>query len=229
VQNSAGTIKWVHILSILASISKEDIMKKLAIFLACILFIGVTAQAAVVTVTAVGTVVWNGIDEDPLGAVNPGDRAIMTLQVDSNNFVEMLPGDVRGYDLIMFDLSFSSGAGLGLLPGAPTAYFNLVEGFPISDGFFVSESAVSPGGVQLEQVDYQFNLDLGYEGDTLETLDIGDALGYYDFSGLTRFGFNIWRIVPDNVQLDIDFEYMMITSPIPEVESSWGAVKSLYR
>jgi hypothetical protein len=153
----------------------------------------------------------------------------MTLQVDSDSYVETLPGDVRAYDLMWFDLSFSSGAGLGLLPGGPTAYFALVEGFPVADGFFVSESTVSPGGVQLEQVDYNFNLDLGYDGATLVSLEILEALGYYDFTGLTRFGFNIWRIFPDNVNLDIDFSYMMITSPVPETQSSWGSVKSMYK
>jgi hypothetical protein len=64
--------------------------------------------------------------------------------------------------------------------------------------------------VPLEQADYQLDYDLGYVGETLETLDILDALGTYDFNGLTRFSFNIWRIFPDNVQLGIDWEQMTI-------------------
>jgi hypothetical protein len=40
--------------------------------------------------------------------------------------------------------------------------------------------------VPIEPDPINFNLDLWYEGDSLTTLDILDALGVYGFDGLTR-------------------------------------------
>jgi hypothetical protein len=105
---------------------------------------------------------------------------------------------------------------MGLLdpyPPGETPYFTLVEGFPVSDGFFVSSSPSSPGGVPLAQTPVELNLLLGYTGDTLSSLDILDALGTYDFDGLTQFGFNLWSNFPDNVVMEMEFTQMTI---IPE-------------
>jgi len=168
-----------------------------------------------VDVTATGTVVFNGIGDPPLGDVSGGDGVTLSFTVDSDIFTDGIPGDTRGYEIdpATFLLSFDTPVDQGLLdpfPSGQTPYFTLVEGFPVSDGFFVSTSPVSPGGVPLEQTDYQLNYDLGYVGETLDSLDILDALGTYDFDGLTRFGFNIWRIAPDNVVMDIDWAQMTI-------------------
>ena len=95
-----------------------------------------------------------------------------------------------------------------------TPYFTLVEGFPVSDGFFVSTSPISPGGVPLSHMPYQFNLDLGYVGATLATLDITDAYGDYAFGGLTRFSMDIWQSSPDNVRMAMDFSQLSIV-PAP--------------
>ena len=59
--------------------------------------------------------------------------------------------------------------------------------------------------------DLQQHVDLGYVGETLSSLDIHDAVGTYDFDGLTSFGFNLWAIFPDNVVLDIEFQQMTIS------------------
>jgi hypothetical protein len=209
-------------------------MQKLAIVLAVGMLMAATVQAEMVNVTAMGTVVWNGIPEPPLSGVGAGEQVTMSFNVDSSNFVEGIPGDTRGYEIdhASFMLSFSGGVTQGLLspfPGGQTPYFTLVEGFPVSDGFFVAISAVSPGGVPLEQEDYKFNLDLGYEGSTLTSLDILDALGVYDFTGLTRFGLTLWRVFPDNVVLEMDFAQMEISTPVPVDNSTWGAVKDMFR
>ena len=193
------------------------------------------AHADIVTVTVIGQVMFNGVSDPPLSTVPGGDGAIMSFQVDSNNFMEGNPGDTRGYviDQASFSLSFSSGVSVGLLnpfPAGQTPYFSLVEGFPVSDGFFVSTSPFSPGGVPLEQEPINANLDLGYTGDTLATLDILDAVGVYGFGGLTRFGFNLWRIFPDNVRMDIEFAQMTIEAgPLAVESSSWSRVKATYR
>ena len=211
-------------------------MKRFAAVLALSALAAASAQATIVEVEVMGSVVFNGVQGEPLSGVGSGEQVVASFQVDSDNFVDGIPGDTRGYviDEATFLLSFSGGVNVGLMnpfPAGETPYFSLVDGFPVSDGFFVSTSPVSPGGVPLMQDPVNFNLDLGYVGETLQSLDILDALGTYDFDGLTRFGFNLWEIFPDNVRMEFDFEQMIIREVVstPTVESSWGAVKVLYQ
>jgi hypothetical protein len=196
-------------------------MKRVVVILAVAALFGATAQAEVVTVTAMGQVLFNGIGTPPLSGVSGGDNVLMSFTVDSTNFVEGIPGDTRGYviDQPSFSLDFDTPLSIGLIdpfPAGQTPYFTLVDGFPVSDGFFVSTSAVSPGGVPLAQDPVNFNLDLGYSGGTLSSLNILDALGTYDFTGLTRFGMTLWQIFPDNVVMEMDFQQLTI---VPEPAS----------
>jgi hypothetical protein len=186
------------------------------------------AQGAIVTVTAQGTVVFNGITTAPLNAVAAGHTAVMSFQVDSNVFVEGVPGDTRGYEIIQpsFSLAFSTPVSVGLLnpfPAGQTPYFTLVDGFPVSDGFFVSTSPTSPGGVPISQTPLQVNLDLGYVGTTLGSLDILDAVGTYGFTGLTRFSFTLWQSFPDNVRMEIEYSQLTIV-PAPGAMVLLGAL-----
>lgn len=173
-----------------------------------------SAQAALIQVEVNGTVFFNGIGDPPLSGVTAGDSAVMSFQVDSDNFVDGIPGDVRGYEIDQssFSMTFGGDISLGLLSPFPgTPYFGLIDGFPVSDGFFVSSSTVSPGGVALEQEPFNADLHVSYTGDTLSSLDILDAVGTYDFDGLTAFGYNLWAIFPDNVVLGMDFESLTIS------------------
>jgi len=152
----------------------------------------------------------------------------MSFEVDSDVFLDGVPGDTRGYEIDQssFSLTFDTPASVGLLnpfPGGETPYFSLVDGFPVSDGFYVSTSPFSPGGVPLEQEPFSTNLEIGYEGDTLSSLDILDALGTYDFDGLTSFGFTIWSVFPDNVAMEMDFVQMTI---VPE-PTTFGLLAAL--
>lgn len=173
------------------------------------------ARAELVTVRITGNVAFNGITTAPLNAVAAGNGVEMTFTVDSNNFVDGIPGDTRGYviDQPSFALSFSTPVSVGLLnpfPAGETPYFTLVDGFPVSDGFFVSTSPISPGGVPISQTPLQANLDLGYVGSTLSSLNIMDALGTYNFTGLTRASFTLWRVFPDNAVMEINFNDLTI-------------------
>jgi hypothetical protein len=173
------------------------------------------AQAEIVEVTITGTVIFNGISDPPLSSVGGGDFAVVSFKVDSDDFVDGVPGDVRGYviDQSSFSLSFDTPLTMGLLdpfPAGETPYFGIVDGFPVSDGFYVSTSPVSEGGVPLEQEPFNFNYGTGYVGETLDSLDILDAVGTYQFDGLTRFALNLWAIFPDNVALEMDFAQMTI-------------------
>ncbi len=209
-------------------------MKLLLTILVTAMLVATGAHADLVSVTANGQVVFNTITTPPLNAIVAGEQAAVTFQVDSNNFVEGIPGDTRGYVIEQpsFALAFSSGLNMGLLnpfPPGETPYFTLVDGFPVSDGFFVSTSPLSPGGVPLMQTPIQFNLDLGYVGTTLGSLDILAALGTYGFTGLNRFGFGLWRVAPDNVVLGIDFTSMTISAAVTVEPSTWGEVKALFQ
>ena len=189
--------------------------QKLALWLAAVL-LAAPAHAVVVSVDIFGTVVFNGVSDPPLGDVGGGDDVSISFQLDSDNFMEGVPGDTRGYviDQASFVMSFATPVDVGLLnpfPGTP--YFTLVEGFPVADGFFVSDSPISPGGAALSQEPYHVNFEVGYTGDTLNSLDILDAVGTYDFTGLTRFGFSVWDISPDFPRMEIDFSGMAI---VPE-------------
>ena len=184
--------------------------------------LGAPAKAEVVDVTITGSVVFNGIGAPPLNAVGSGDAVTLSFSVDSSVFVDGIPGDLRSYEIdpSSFAMAFDTPVTIGLLNPLPgvTPYFTLIDGFPVSDGFFVSTSTMSPGGVPLEQEPFEANLQLGYQGDTLDSLDILAALGIYDFGGLTSFGFNLWSIFPDNVAMEIDFAQMEIASVIIPVE-----------
>ncbi len=42
---------------------------------------------------------FNAIPTAPLGNVTAGEEVAVSFQVDSNNFVEGVPGDTRGYEI----------------------------------------------------------------------------------------------------------------------------------
>jgi hypothetical protein len=210
-------------------------MKTFAIVLATVALLALAAQAEVVTVTATGQVYSNAITQPPLNAITVGQIVTMSFTVDSNNYVDGVPGDTRGYEIDQssFVLAFSSGVEIGLLnpfPAGETPYFTLVDGYPVSDGFFVSTSPLSPGGVPIAQTPLQLDLDLGYSGTTLASLDILAAEGVYDFNGLTRYAFDLWQVVPDNVRLGCDFTQLTIAlGGVSSEVSSWSQVKALSR
>ena len=189
------------------------------ILLAFTLFLSATqsrALAEIVEVRISGTVLSNFVSGAPLDAVDSGDAVTVTFRVDSNDFVDGIPGDTRGYEIIAssFTLEFDTPVSMELLnpfPSGQLPFFTLVESFPVSDGFFISTNPNSPGGVPLAQEPINLNHSLGYEGSTLADLEILNALGTYDFTGLTSFGLNLWAIVPDNVGMEMDFEQMTLS------------------
>ena len=190
------------------------------------------ARADIVAVSVRGQVIQNLITTPPLNGASVGNTGVMSFTVDSNNFIDGIPGDLRSYPINQssFALTFQpSGVTVGLanpFPAGQTPYFTLVESFPVADGFFVSTSTTSPGGVPLSQSPLQANLDLGYTGTTLSSLNILNAFGTYNFNGLTRFGFNLWQTIPDNVRLDMDFQQMTI-APEPTAALALPALAGL--
>jgi hypothetical protein len=163
--------------------------------------LAIPAQAALVQVEVTGTVEWNFLRAAPLDQAQAGDPVTMYFQVDSDVFFESGNFPTRGYNVILDSYSFTAGpATVGLTIPAPfgqTPYFVLRNNDPAVDGFFVSGNNVDwpfPG-LATDTSGFcgliESHYDIGYGEDALDSLDILDALGTYDFTGLTRYYFNL--------------------------------------
>lgn len=190
---------------------KSSIATLLTAFVGVLSILSSADARPIVQVDIYGVVGFNGITTGPLGTVTAGQTAHTSFQLDSSVFVDSIPGDVRAYDIIAasYALSFSGGASVGLAAGP--AYFGVRDGDPGVDGFFVSDNTTSFGGVALSQTPYRQDFHATYSGTTLGSLDILAAVGTYNFTGLTVFGYNLWQVFPDNVKMDIDFDHMTIS------------------
>jgi len=193
----------------------------------------VPAHATIVNVTLTGQVASNAIVNPPLGAVAPGTPVVLSFQVDSDDYIDGLPGDMRSYaiDPFSFSLSFDSLVQVGLknpFPDGSTPYFTLVDGAPENNGFFVGTAYWYPNGLPVSEEPYELDVDLEYGNDTLDSLDILDAEGIYDFQGLVRYTFDLWALTPSNVVMGISFGQLTIdvpevnpTNPLPVPAALW--------
>ena len=148
----------------------------------------------VVDITFIGTVEWNQINPPPLGTVNVGDAVVLSFQIDSDVYLDGSMYPTRGYDIDPSSWSLMMGSvAIDIqTPFQGTPYFVLRDNDPAVDGFMLSTDDVYfPLGVQLEQVgafgDFNHVAYVTYAPDTLSSLDILDAAGIYDFSGLSVF------------------------------------------
>lgn len=172
--------------------------------------LGALALAALLTpASSAGTqveVVWkgevefNGISSGPLSGVNNGDSCEIRFCVDSDLFIDSTNFPVRGYELNADDFSVSfPGGSVGLqdpIPGADDALFCIRNDDPAVDGFFLGSNVDGfPNGVPLTVPggfgQFRINASVTYGHDPLPSLDVLDAQGDYDFTGLTVFGFTI--------------------------------------
>lgn len=174
-------------------------MKKPLTALALACSLSTLAAGEVVEVTILGTVEFNQITTPPLGDVSVDDPARLTFLVDSESFVDNATFPTRGYDLDPASFSLVLGSEtLGLqdpFPAGQTPYFVLRNDDPAVDGFFLSTDLDGPIGLPIEQAGifdpFRNNVSVTYGGGTLGSLDILDALGTYDLTGLTVFNWTI--------------------------------------
>jgi len=152
-----------------------------------------------VRVTFTGKVEYNQINPAPLGNVGAEENVTLTFLIDSDDFVDSPSFPTRGYAITTgsFSLAFES-ASLGLqepFPTVLTPYFVLRDNDPAVDGFLVSKSNENPIGVPISQAgifeQFSNNTYVTYGGSTLSSLDILDALGIYEFAGLTVYNWTI--------------------------------------
>lgn len=167
--------------------------------LAAFAFLTGTTQAQVLDVTVTGEIEFNLVSTGPIAQAPVGGAASITFQVDASDFVDSPNFPTRGYAIQPGTFALDLGPGSVPLanpfPPGQTAYFVIRNDDPAVDGFFIATSVDFPIGVPLNlQGGFgAFGLDFSvtYTGDTLDSLDVSDAVGDYDFTGLTVFGFNI--------------------------------------
>ena len=172
-----------------------------------------TASAAIIQVDIVGTVEFNianptnpNTNPDILG-IQVGDTMTYSFLLDSNNYVDSGSFPVRGYiiDTTSFSITTDNGFSTSLvnpLPFGADAYFVLRNNDPGVDGFYLTWGGVDfPGGLPtlengLFGDPFEAHFSVGYDVNTLASLDIIDAAGTYDYGSggpgtLSSFYFNL--------------------------------------
>lgn len=203
-----------------------------------ILALTIPAMAETVRVDCIGSVEYSQVNQGIFADVNSGDAVLATFTIDSDEYIDSDAYGVRSYpvDLASFELTIGSVGPVGLVipqPDGLTTYFNLRNDDPAADGFFVANdrewptvfpSVDVPGGIDPY---FNFHWEVGYEGDVLSSLDVIDAVGSYDYTGLTSF----YTVIGDAWADAIGLEYvqMVITLEGVATESrSWSGVKNLF-
>ncbi len=158
-----------------------------------------SASGTPVRVTVTGKVEYNQITAPPLGNAVTDDPATLTFLLSSTDFVNSASFPTRGYVISPSTFTLRLGSTtIGLqkpFPSGQTPYFVLRNNDPGVDGFFVATSVDFPVGVPLAQAGSfgQFVQDFSvtYPATMLPSLDILDALGTYDYTGLSVFNWTI--------------------------------------
>lgn len=169
----------------------------------CLALVSLAASPAFagdsVRVTWNGEVEFNQINPAPLGTPSPGEGLSISFLLDTDDFVDSPNFPTRGYviDQGSFEMAFES-VTVGLaspFPAGATPYFVIRDNDPAVDGFFISTNVEAPEALPLEQQGvfdtFAVRTSVTYGGDALPGLDLLDALGDYDFTGLTVFGFAV--------------------------------------
>lgn len=150
-------------------------------------------------VTIQGEVEFNGIPNGPLGAVTPGEAATISFEIDDAVFVNSGSFPTRGYviDPSTWTYTFDSASAplADPFPVGQTPYFVIRNDDPAVDGFMLSLDVDAPQPLPLDIPGafgpFGATWYVTYGDDPLPSLDIADAVGTYDFTGLTVFNFLI--------------------------------------
>ncbi len=185
-----------------------------------------TAGAAIFQVDICGDIYHNGIRiGGPLDRANvpAGSKAVIHFVLCSILYLNDPDGlPTRGYTIDQGSFTATYGSvTVGIqnpFPAGQTSMFVLRDNDPAVDGFFLSTGTAypfpaptsEPGALGQFGVYYA----VGYVGNTLSSLNIADAVGTHDYTGLTNFGFSTDD--GENDAMGIDFNHMVIASiPAP--------------
>lgn len=165
------------------------------------LIVSGSASAAIVQVDIVGTVDFTVMTGGEFGGIPVGTPTTMSFQVDSDAFLDgSFP--TRGYPLLPGSFNLTVGAASAGLanpyPAGQTPYFVLRNNDPAVDGFFLAShpDVAQDNGVWTDspasiEPTFRALFKATYGGTTLSSLDILDAVGTYDFTGLTVFNWGL--------------------------------------
>jgi len=178
-----------------------------------------------VRVTATGMVEWNQVNFGVFADVNVGDPVTFSFEVNSEDYLNSSTYPTRGYVVDQDSFMVTAGSVQVPLanpyPNGEVPYFVLANDDPAADGFFIASNNVDwpwPG-LKLDEAGvigepFEAHFDVGYEGDTIDSLDIVDAVGVYAYDGLTRFYFNIVDLGMEAIGIDFtQFEIGVVGRP----------------
>ncbi len=213
-------------------------MKRFAIVAIAMLVAAVPVLAETVQIECYGEVEYNQVNNGEFAAVNSGDVVYATFTVDSDDFIDSMTYGVRSYpvNVASFELTIGSVGPIALVDPQPeglTTYFNLRNDDPGADGFFIANQTEWPNGFPSinvpGQIDpwFNFHWEVGYEGTVLDSRDVLDAVGVYDFTGLTSF----YTVIGDSWAdaMGLIYDHMIIsTSSVATRNSTLSDVKALF-
>ena len=174
-------------------------MTRLSLILAALpLLAGAATAGTKYEVRITGTVEYNQVSSGFLGGVMNDEAVTLSFLVDSDEFLNSPSFPTRGYSIIKstWSLTFQSGS-LGLQDpySGFKPMFVLRNNDPGVDGFLVSDNVDVPMGVPLAQNGvfgpFALSFYATYGSSLIPSLDIADAVGTYDFTGLTVFNYTI--------------------------------------
>jgi len=175
-----------------------------------------SASADFVSVTIYGTVAYNQVQVPPFAGNGAGSSVQVSFQLDSNSFVNSPNFPVRGYVIDQSSFTMKVGAAnVGLqspFPGGQTPYFVIRNNDPQVDGFYISTNVDFPFGVPLNAQGafgaFGNDFSVSYAGNTLNSLNLLDAVGLYDFTGLGSY---FWAVTDGGFEpIGIDYNRMVI-------------------
>lgn len=191
------------------------------IIVAALGLIETSTHAAIVNVTVTGVVEFSVIQGNQ-ASVPDGAPVQMSFNLDSNVFTNSASFPTRGYHLILNSFSLTVGGQpisiTNPQPGGNTAYFVLRNNDPAVDGFFLSTGSVNvpfPVGVNIPGIaqPHELNFSATYTNPaTLSSLNILDAVGTYNLSGISSYNWSVGVFGTDGAL----YEYQTMTiSVIP--------------
>lgn len=167
-----------------------------ALLTACAATACVHAQSVIVEIS--GEVGFNVIAGNQAG-VSTGDPVSMSFQLDSANFVDSPNFPTRGYEIDPSSFVLSvNGNPITLVDPQPfgPAFFVIRDNDPAVDGFLVSRNidvsqpvTVDVPGLPVHDLEFLVT----YPDTTVPSLDLLDAVGSYDFTGISVFNWTVGR------------------------------------
>ena len=193
-----------------------------AVLAAALAMFGSEAGAAIVNVTVNGVVDFNVIQGNQAG-IPSGSPVQMSFNVDSNVYTNSGSFPTRGYNVILNSFSMTvGGAPINIVDPQPPVYFVLRDNDPAVDGFFLSSNSVDfpfPAQVTIPGLAPVHDLDFlaTYGSNTvLSSLNILDAVGTYDLTGISSYGWTVGRF--GNAGAEYAYQSMTISVvPAPGV------------